>query len=177
ASARPQSAVARRWCGGAPLSAPHEPYQAPEPYASRYAPYEAEVAYADAVIGTLVERLRADGALSRTLIVVAADHGESLGEHGERTHGVFVYDVTMQVPWIIARGRPAVQGSSGALVRLIDLAPTVLDLAGIASPSGFEGRSIVAAVNSREAEPAGAYIEAMDANITRNWAPLTGVVT
>src|SRR5437899_177621 len=81
---------------------PHEPYRAPEPFASRHQPYDAEVAYTDATIGTLFDGLRSTGQLDRTLVVVASDHGESLGEHGERTHGVFVYDVTMRVPWIIA---------------------------------------------------------------------------
>jgi choline-sulfatase len=128
---------------------PHEPYRAPEPYASQHDPYDAEVAYAAAMVGRLLADLRAAGQLDRTLIMVAADHGESLGEHGERTHGVFVYDATMRVPWIISTGAGgsglgARAGSaSDALVRLIDLAPTVLDLVGVAAPSSFEGLSIV----------------------------------
>jgi Flp pilus assembly protein TadD len=63
------------------------------------------------------------------------------------------------------------------LVRLIDLAPTALDLIGVAAPASFEGASIVSAVNARGAAPRTGYVEAMDANLTRNWAPLTGVVT
>ena len=62
------------------------------------------------MVGKLLADLRAAGQLDRTLVIVAADHGESLGEHGERTHGVFVYDVTMRVPWIIWIGF-GVQGS------------------------------------------------------------------
>src|SRR5207237_10189926 len=83
---------------------PHEPYRAPEPYASRHAPYDAEVAYTDPAIGRLLADLKAAGQLDRTLVVVAADHGESLGEHGERSHGVFAYDVTLRVPWVIWAG-------------------------------------------------------------------------
>src|SRR6185503_17975610 len=100
---------------------PHEPYRAPEPYASQHEPYDAEVAYTDATIGTLLAGLQNAGQLERTLVVVAA-------EHGERTHGVFVYDVTMRSPVIVwARSRvPAT--ASDALVRLIDVAPTALDL-------------------------------------------------
>ena len=83
-------------------------------------------------------------------MIVAADHGESLGEHGERTHGVFVYDATMRVPWIIVVGWGSGLGQPGAssdgLVRLIDLAPTALDLLGVAPPAEFEGRSILPAV-------------------------------
>jgi arylsulfatase A-like enzyme/tetratricopeptide (TPR) repeat protein len=156
---------------------PHEPYRAPEPYASRYAPYDAEVAYTDATIGRFLDDLRAAGRLDRTLVVVAADHGESLGEHGERTHGVFAYDVTLRVPWLLWAGAHGPSGSSDALARLIDLAPTTLDLVGVAAPSEFEGRSLVPAVSGRLAAPAAAYFEAMDANLTRNWAPLAGIVS
>jgi choline-sulfatase len=187
------------WFAWVHLYDPHEPYRAPEPYASQHEPYDAEVAYADAIVGRLLAGLPSS-VLERTLILVAADHGESLGEHGERTHGVFTYDVTMRVPWIIwsGRGRDSgfgiwdsimaalrtpnpdsriPPGSSDALVRLIDLAPTTLDLVGVSSPPEFEGRSIVPAVGGRAAETPAGYLEAMDANLTRNWAPLTGVVT
>jgi len=180
---------AARWildsaaAGGSPFFAwvhlydPHEPYRAPEPYASRYPPYDAEVAYTDATLGRFLSDLRAAGQLDRTLIVVAADHGESLGEHGERTHGVFVYDATVRVPWIVWAGSRIRAGTYDRLVRLIDLAPTVLDLTGVPIPQSFEGRSILGAVASREAPPAAAYLEAMDANLTRNWAPLTAIVS
>src|SRR4029077_14952179 len=107
---------------------------------------------------------------------IAADHGESLGEHGERTHGVFTYDVTMRVPWIVWTPK-RVGASSDDLVRLIDLAPTALDLVSVKGPPQFEGRSIVPALASRAAETPAAYLEAMDANLTRNWAPLSGLVT
>jgi arylsulfatase A-like enzyme/Tfp pilus assembly protein PilF len=163
------------WFAWVHLYDPHEPYRAPEPYASQHEPYDAEVAYADAMVGRLLAGLP-PGALDRTVILMAADHGESLGEHGERTHGVFAYDVTMRVPWIVwmPRRRHAV---SDALVRLIDLTPTALDLVGVGSPPELEGRSIVALVGGRAQETPAAYLEAMDASLTRNWAPLTGVVS
>jgi arylsulfatase A-like enzyme/Tfp pilus assembly protein PilF len=162
-----------QWFAWVHLYDPHEPYRAPEPYASRHAPYDAEVAYADAAVGRLLEGLRTANQLDRTVVSVAADHGESLGEHGERTHGVFVYDVTMRVPWILWAGA-RLHGASDALVRLIDLAPTVLDLVGIARPAAFEGTSIVPRLGGDEGPPA--YLEAMDATLTRNWAPLTAIV-
>jgi choline-sulfatase len=186
----PQSAIRNpQWFAWVHLYDPHEPYRAPEPYASQHEPYDAEVAYADAMVGKLLADLRAAGQLDRTLVVVAADHGESLGEHGERTHGVFVYDATMRVPWIVWTGRRdsgfQTRDSAGAaddrLVRLIDLAPTTLDLVGVAAPESFEGRSAAvrphAAATDGSAADRTAYIEAMDANLTRNWAPLTGLVT
>ncbi len=168
------------WFAWVHLYDPHEPYRAPEPYASQHEPYDAEVAYADAMLGKLLADLRAAGQLDRTLVIVAADHGESLGEHGERTHGVFVYDVTMRVPWIIWKGAGGsglgAGRSSDALVRLIDLAPTTLDLVGVGLPATFEGRSVIPSVaGTRDEAPA--YLEAMDANLTRNWAPLTAVAT
>ncbi len=163
------------WFAWLHLYDPHEPYRAPEPWASQHAPYDAEVAYVDAQIGRLREALAAAGALDRTVVIVVADHGESLGEHGERTHGVFTYDVTMRVPWILWAGE-RVRGSSDALVRLMDLAPTVLDLVGVAPPTEFQGVSVVPLIAGRT-ESAPAYLEALDTNLTRNWAPLTAIVS
>ena len=176
----PQSPAPSPWFAWVHLYDPHEPYRAPEPFASQHEPYDAEVAYADAMLGKLLADLRAAGQLDRTLVIVAADHGESLGEHGERTHGVFVYDATMRVPWIIWKGAGGsglgAGRSSDALVRLIDLAPTALDLVGVGLPASFEGRSVIPSVaGTRDEAPA--YLEAMDANLTRNWAPLTAVAT
>src|SRR5262245_53817965 len=178
--ARPEPVEGRAqpWFAWVHLYDPHDPYQAPQPYASRHAPYDAEVAYVDATIGSLISDLRTAGQLDRTLVVVAADHGESLDEHGERTHGVFVYEATQRVPWILwVAGSRIGRGASDAVVRLIDLAPTVLDLLGITSPPEFEGRSIVPVVTGVDTTPRVAYVEAMDANLTRNWAPLTGIVS
>jgi arylsulfatase A-like enzyme/tetratricopeptide (TPR) repeat protein len=199
-SASPQPLAPTPWFAWVHLYDPHEPYRAPEPYASQHEPYDAEVAYADAMVGTLLDDLHAAGQLGRTLIVVAADHGEGLGEHGERTHGVFVYESTMRVPVILSAfgvRRSAFSffgsgflgsgfwgsgfwgsGSTGSgsrfdgMARLIDLAPTMLDVIGVAAPASFEGRSVIGGNGA-----ASAYVEAMDANLTRNWAPLTGIVT
>jgi arylsulfatase A-like enzyme len=165
------------WFAWVHLYDPHDPYRAPEPYASRHTPYDAEVAYSDAQVGKLISDLQTAGQLDRTVVMVAADHGESLGEHGEPTHGVFAYDVTQRVPWIVWAGSRIGRGASDALVRLIDLAPTALDLLGVDPPREFEGRSVVPAVAGAESAPRVAYLEAMDANLTRNWAPLTAVVS
>jgi arylsulfatase A-like enzyme/Tfp pilus assembly protein PilF len=157
---------------------PHEPYDAPEPWRSQHEPYDAEVAYTDAMIGRLLDDLRASGQLAHTLVVAAADHGESLGEHNERTHGTFVYDVTMRVPWIIWAPGGIARGRYDGLVRLIDLAPTVVDLLDVAAPAEFEGASLAAQVRLKpDATTVTAYLEAMDANLTRNWAPLSAIVS
>ncbi len=174
----PQSAVGEpQWFAWVHLYDPHEPYSAPEPYASRAAPYDAEVAYTDAMIGRLLTDLDAAHHLDRTLVIVAADHGESLGEHSERSHGVFAYESTMRVPWIVWAGARLRGLRWDGLARLIDLAPTALDLLGQPAPADFEGRSLVGAIAAGETDAPPAYFEAMDANLTRNWAPLTGIVS
>jgi tetratricopeptide (TPR) repeat protein len=129
------------------------------------------------MVGKLLDDLTAAGQLERTLVIVAADHGESLGERGERTHGVFAYDVTLRVPWLVWAGSRFGARSFDGLSRLIDVAPTILELVGVERPQTFEGRSVLQTVNARETPGPTAYFEAMDANLTRNWAPLTGIVS
>ena len=132
------------------LYEPHDPYEPPEPYASRYPdrPYDGEVAYADALVGQLDEALERLGLKSQTLVAVASDHGEGLGEHEETLHGFFVYQTTLAVP-LILRGPGIVSGGRiTANVGLVDLLPTTLDLLGVAPPRGFQpsGNSLAAAL-------------------------------
>jgi choline-sulfatase len=155
---------------------PHEPYTPPEPYLSRYAadPYAGEIAYADGALGTFLDRLRAAHALDRTLVVVASDHGESLGEHGERTHGLFAYESTLRVPLILWAPTALPTSSIETPARLVDVMPTVLDLVGVAAPGGLDGRSLRAAAPG---DDPGSYFEALNASFTRNWAPLKGILS
>ena len=178
--ANPPSAIRNpqsKWFAWIHLYDPHEPYRAPEPYASRFAPYDAEVAYTDAAIAKLLSALDAAHQLDRTLVIAAADHGESLGEHGERSHGVFAYEATLHVPWIIWAGSRLPARNWNGVARLIDLAPTALDLLGRPLPQELEGRTLVDAIASGDTVQPPAYFEAMDANLTRNWAPLDGIVS
>lgn len=132
---------------------PHWRYEAPEPFRSRYgnSPYEAEIAYVDSEIGRLLEALELFGVRDNTVIVLAGDHGESLGEHGEETHGIFVYQSTVSIPLIISwpdrtefEEAPLLRGKVVASqVRGIDLAPTMLDLLGLRSLEDAEGTSLV----------------------------------
>jgi choline-sulfatase len=110
---------------------PHRPYDPPAPFKSRHLdPYIGEIAFADAQIGRLLDTLERRQLLDRTLVIVTADHGESLGEHGERDHGVFVYESVLRVPLIIrAPGVPT--GRVDSVVRLVDIMPTVLDVLGV----------------------------------------------
>jgi choline-sulfatase len=132
------------------LYEPHDPYEPPEPYASRYRdrPYDGEVAYTDALVGQLDDALGRLGLASQTLLAVASDHGEGLGEHQETLHGFFVYETTLAVP-LILRGPGIVGGGKIATnVGLVDVLPTALDLLGVAVPGDFRpsGTSIAAAL-------------------------------
>ncbi len=112
---------------------PHEPYRPPRPFRDLFAqdPYDGEIAFADAILASVLDRLRAASLLDRTLVVVTADHGESLGEHGETTHSMFVYEGAIRVPLVV--WRPGLVPAGRVVsepVRLVDVAPTVLELLG-----------------------------------------------
>jgi len=124
----------------------HDPYDPPEPYKSRFRaqPYDGEIAYADSALGKLFDQLRKHGLYDETVIAVMADHGESLGAHGENTHGIFLYDETLHVPLLIKlplnhEGGKRIDTRAG----LVDVAPTLLALAGISSPREMQGESLL----------------------------------
>ncbi|HXY38630.1 MAG TPA: sulfatase-like hydrolase/transferase [Vicinamibacteria bacterium] len=124
----------------------HDPYDPPEPFRSRFAqaPYDGEVAAVDAAVGALLGELGAAGVGEGAVIAVAGDHGESLGAHGEETHGVFLYDETIHVPLLLRLPGAAEGGRRvAARVGLVDLAPTLLEAAGVRVPAAMQGRSLV----------------------------------
>ncbi len=165
-----------RWFAWIHFFDPHTPYDAPARYATDHDPYDAEIAYSDEVLGQLVNHLNEKGRLERTLVVVTSDHGESLGDHGERTHGVFAYDSTLRVPLVFWSSPHLSPKRVESPVRLIDLAPTLMDLFGLPIPQSCEGSSLVDVVNGDSTDIPPVYFEAMNAHLARNWAPLTGVV-
>ena len=125
---------------------PHDPYDPPAPYAARYAkaPYDGEVAYVDASVGNLLAALRAKGLYDGALIAVMADHGEAFGEHGERRHGIFLYDETIHVPLLFKL--PGAQPGSKrieARVGLVDVTPTILQVVGVPLPPTVQGESLL----------------------------------
>ncbi|MBP7147481.1 MAG: sulfatase-like hydrolase/transferase [Acidobacteria bacterium] len=125
---------------------PHAAYQPPPPFSETFRdrPYDGEIAYVDQELGRLRAGLDRRGLLEGTIVALVADHGESLGEHGEPAHGVFLYQPTVRIPWIlVAPGLPA-GARRGSLARLVDVAPTLLELAGVAAPAGIDGRSLAA---------------------------------
>lgn len=137
---------------------PHAPYDPPEPYRSRYSSdfYSGEVAYTDSALGKLLDALRAEKLFDGSTIAVMGDHGEALGEHGERGHGVFLYDSTIHVPLLLKL--PA-NRSAGKRVEaragLVDVMPTLLVSAGISPPASMQGKSLLGRLNGdTEDEPA-----------------------
>jgi arylsulfatase A-like enzyme/Tfp pilus assembly protein PilF len=124
----------------------HTPYKPPEPFASRYAghPYNGEIAFADSQVGRVISELKSLGIFDRTIVAVMGDHGESLGDHGEGTHGFFIYESTAHVPFVI-RAPFSLAGSRRVAdpVRSVDVMPTILDLLGLPTPKGLSGVSLV----------------------------------
>jgi arylsulfatase A-like enzyme/Flp pilus assembly protein TadD len=156
---------------------PHQPYQPPEPFLSQYpdAPYDGEIAYADSALGRLLDSLEEGKEAGRTAVIYTADHGESLGEHGETTHGYFAYNATLRVPLILA-----LPGAKAARIEAnvghVDIFPTVCDLAGGKAPAGLHGRSLLPLVQGRKRPDRPIYFEALTAYYNRGWSPLCGYI-
>ena len=180
-------AAAKRWLGTVGeqssfawvhLYEPHAPYEPPEPWASRFRedPYHGEVSAADAALEPLLAPILGAGEEGRTLVVLTADHGESLGEHGETTHGTFAYEPTLRVPLILYAPRLFAPRVAKDPVRHVDILPTILDALALPVPGGLPGRSLLDLVSGRRAVAQSSYFEALTAVATRGWAPLYGVI-
>jgi arylsulfatase A-like enzyme/Tfp pilus assembly protein PilF len=133
---------------------PHFPYNPPEPYKTEYAarPYDGEIAFADEQVGRLLRFLKEKGIYKNTVIVLCGDHGESLGEHGEKTHGFFIYNATMHVPLIIRLPESTSPRVVADPVSLVDLMPTVLLAAGIEVPGQVQGHSLLTELRGQATE-------------------------
>jgi arylsulfatase A-like enzyme len=132
---------------------PYLPYDPPEPFNSRFNnnPYDGEVAYVDSVLGKLMGYLKAQNLFDETMIIFTGDHGESLGQHGEMSHGFYAYNTTIWVPFIIN-----VPGSDARRVQQnvshLDIFPTVCDFVGIKKPSYLQGFSLLPALEGKLTE-------------------------
>ena len=156
---------------------PHAPYAPPEPFLTEYRddPYSGEAAFVDAQLSVLFGMLQDSQLAERTLVVLTADHGESLGEHGEMTHSYFAYNSTIHVPLIIAGPgvRPLrVTGTVGH----IDIFPTACELLGIAPPKTLQGRSLVAPMKGRPLDERPVYFESLEPYLNERCAPLRGFI-
>jgi arylsulfatase A-like enzyme/Tfp pilus assembly protein PilF len=160
---------------------PHLRYDPPPPYRDRYrnALYDGEIAYTDAQIGVLLDAIAKMGIRDNTLVVLTADHGEGLGEHGENSHGYFLYDSTVWVPLIFnLRGRVASNRVVASQVRTVDIMPTVLDLARLETPETAQGASVAGALQGAEAlADRDAYMETFHTLYFYRWHELQGLRT
>ena len=153
---------------------PHRPYDPPEPMATEYRGrlYDGEIAYADRELGRLIAWLKAAGLYNRSLIALLSDHGESLGEHGEREHGFFVYDATIRVPLVLKppSGSNLKPTRVARPVETIDVAPTLLTLTGVKDPlqKQLRGTGLMAEGDTES----GAYSETFYPFNSFGWSPL-----
>ena len=155
---------------------PHAPYEPPAPFDRQFAaqPYDGEIAFSDQQVGALLEawtRLRKD---RQPIVAITGDHGEGLGEHGEPTHGLFIYDSTLRVPLLLAGPHVPAGKVVGGAVSTIDIAPTLLDLAGLPPRKEMEGRSLRAALDTGKAPLEPLYAESLFGRLGFGWSPLYG---
>jgi arylsulfatase A-like enzyme/Flp pilus assembly protein TadD len=156
---------------------PHDPYEPPEPYRTQYQKslYDGEVAYVDFVLGRLFNYLKEKDLFEKTLIVFTGDHGESLGEHGELTHGFFAYNTTIWVPLIICvPGLKLTQVDQ--YVSHIDIFPTVCDILDVKKPPFLQGSSLLPALRGKKLKERPIYFESLYPYYSRGWAPLRGFI-
>lgn len=157
----------------------HEPYNPPEQFRKQYPndPYDAEIAYEDQQLGRFFDAVKKKSPANKTLFVLLSDHGESLGDHGEYNHGVFLYDSTVRIAWIMAGpGVPA-----GARIqqqaRTIDVLPTILDLLGGKASPAVQGTSMVPDFSGKPVNTTYSYEETLYPKINMQWAELRGIHT
>ena len=155
---------------------PHDPYEPPAPYSQTYRDrlYDGEIAYADSALADFLGFLKRQGWYKGAIVAVAGDHGEGLGEHGEDTHGIFLYDSTTRVPLIFKLADNTNSGKVvNAQVRTTDILPTVLELLARPVPAGLDGESLTPYFGG-EKEDRIAFGET-DYPMRFGWAPLRSV--
>lgn len=160
---------------------PHAPYAPPPDFLAGAAgdAYQGEIAFMDSEIGRLLAAARARGAGTEPLVVALGDHGESLGEHGEDTHGLFLYDATVRIPLIVSGASVPPGTRVREIASAVDVAPTILDLLGCGTAKDMQGESLVALVHGRPREGArrGVYLETFLPRYSYGWSELFAIRT
>ena len=157
----------------------HQPYNPPAQFRRQYPndPYDAEIAFEDHELGRFLDVVRKKSPAGKTLILLLSDHGEGLGQHGEDGHGIFLYDSTVRIAWIMdGPGIPAgVRVQQQA--REIDALPTVLNLLGGKASSAIQGTSMVPAFSGKAVPTTYSYEETLYPKINMGWSELRGIHT
>jgi len=156
---------------------PHQPYEPPAPFSHKFpsSPYAGEVAYVSYQLGRLFSWLNRSGFTDDTIVILTGDHGEGLGDHGERTHGYFAYNSTLWIPLIIyAPGVKPHQVES--FVSHQDIFPTVCDLLELPIPADVQGKSLKTGLKGRKIKESIIYFESLYPYYSRGWAPLRGLI-
>jgi len=182
----------RPWYFHVHFMSPHTTYAPPEPFRSRFAEdlsaldmkarevrrrinlYDGEIANSDFHFGRILDALKATGQYENTLIVVLSDHGEEFNEHGGWEHGRTLYEEMLRVPLIVKppRGAWHVPGRVEGLVEMVDVAPTILDVAGVQAPERFQGRSFLPQLSGESAEARAGF-----AALNLGWSSLRAAKT
>jgi arylsulfatase A-like enzyme/Flp pilus assembly protein TadD len=156
---------------------PHLPYDPPEPFNRRFAedPYDGEVAYVDLMLGRLWDCLKKERLYNQAMIVFTGDHGESLEQHGELSHGFFAYNATIWVPLIMKI--PGIESNTvDQYVSHLDIFPTICDAVGIEKPSFLQGDSLLPAMQGKRLSNRAIYFESLYPFYSHGWAPMIGVI-
>ncbi len=173
------TARAGRWFLWAHYFDPHTPFAPPSPFREQYGArsYEGEIAYMDSEIGRLLEGVREAGAADRTIVVLVGDHGEGLRDHGEMTHGVFLYDEISRVPLVISvPGYVTESRRVKPVVRTTDIMPTILDLLRLPTRPSLDGVSLWPLISgATEDLGLSAYMESPASALMYGWSPLAAL--
>jgi len=158
---------------------PHMPYDPPSPFKEKYKdrPYDGEIAYADQQVGRLMDAIKKKDPAGNTITAVLSDHGESLSEHGEYTHGVFLYDATLRIAFLMAGPGIPLGVHIKQQVRSIDFLPTLLTLLGGKTPASVQGLSLVPAFSGKTVATQISYEETLYPKLALGWSELRGIRT
>jgi arylsulfatase A-like enzyme/Flp pilus assembly protein TadD len=176
-----------KWFAWVHLFDPHQPYLPPSPYRQEYRHdlYSGEVAYMDASLKVLFDFLEDNGLMEDTVIVVTGDHGEALGEKGEKTHSYFAYNNTIRIPLLLYIPG-TVPGEKGRVIDEnvchADIFPTICDVLDMDIPRHLQGESLLPVIDTHfkgsgsGRKPRMIYFESMTPYLNRGWAPLRGFI-
>lgn len=158
---------------------PHMPYAPPEPFKTQFRdnPYDGEIAYMDAYLGKIIRLLEEKQVLENTLIVIAGDHGEAFGEHGEFGHMMFCYEENIKIPLILYSNKELPHNKTITVrANLTDIMPTVLQFLDIPFPSHLDGVPLLPMIKGKSTDNRIFYVETVFPWEALGCAPVKGLL-